>query len=290
MEEVRDALAYLGIVPDEVVSVGNAELGRHHVVRLSSEGRFLILKILGRKRLEQEVAGLTAAKAAGIAAPDVLSWGMLPAGKPYILMTCLPGEPLAHTQLEEPESLTAYRDMGAMIASLHNLPATCPPDYVERLASKAAGHAAKLQALPLPPEDALLFADVYRRQAALLRQFFVPEEAFGYCHGDFDGRNVLVDAGRVSGLIDFETAYEGNTERDLSMLYRKLFLHPEHLSIRQAFEAGYAQVRPWPTGFHERLPAYLLDDCLENCAWSFTGARDYYDQMVGFLRKMMAAK
>lgn len=83
--------------------------------------------------------------------------------------------------------------------------------------------------------------------AARLPERLPARPAPSLLHGDLWGGNVLVDAGRVTGLID-PACYFGHSEVDIAML--RLFGNPG-----DAFYAGYG---PLERGHEDRLPIYQL--------------------------------
>jgi len=87
-------------------------------------------------------------------------------------------------------------------------------------------------------------------------------------HGDLWGGNVLVDAGRVTGLID-PACYYGHCEVDIAML--ALFDQPN-----EAFFAAYGGLE---SNHRERLPIYQLWPALVH--WLLFGRA--YESMVGRL-------
>jgi hygromycin-B 7''-O-kinase len=191
--------------------VSRAWIGDEYVVRLNNDGRFR-----DAYRHEAAVADLLA----GSEVPHArhLAYGEGPDG-PWIVSERLPGRTLydvwpaadSHTRQ------TIIASLGGALRALHRVPVPAdllPPWLVDALAGQPwpAFHppvvSAALQqveeARRRPGHDSRLIADVADWVQERLALFAADEPVL--VHGDVHGSNVIVDQGRVTGLIDFAEA------------------------------------------------------------------------------------
>ncbi len=85
-----------------------------------------------------------------------------------------------------------------------------------------------------------------------------------WVHADFRPANVLVEDGRITGLIDFESARGGSADFDFVKVSHALF--DTLAGSRDAFLAGYDAIRPHPD-LARTLPYYRLHNAVGGLAW-----------------------
>jgi aminoglycoside phosphotransferase (APT) family kinase protein len=79
-----------------------------------------------------------------------------------------------------------------------------------------------------PPETAQLLAEAERLRAS---------PRLAVCHGDLHVRHVLIDAGAVAGVIDWNDMCRADPALDLSLLWSAV-----PLELHDAFVAGYGEL------------------------------------------------
>jgi aminoglycoside phosphotransferase (APT) family kinase protein len=167
--------------------------------------------VLAWTRREDEYRYLTALAGRGLPVPPVYGTGTL--GRPYVLMRRLPG---AVSGRLEPATATALsRELGALLARLHALELSALGIEAEGSARQATLREVaawrrryeEARPGPVPLLGGLL---AWAERAA-------PDDGRApvVVWGDPGPHNVLVDAGRVSGLLDWELAHVGHPLEDL---------------------------------------------------------------------------
>jgi aminoglycoside phosphotransferase (APT) family kinase protein len=140
-------------------------------------------------RHRTEVRALAALAGSGLPVPRILR--DTPGS---IIMTLIPGD--RADRLDPDERLAALRASARLLRRLHDL---TPPDglapapddeSLERRYAEAGGPPLPL-AVPAPSGRA-------------------------FCHGDWADGNLLVEGGRITGVVDWEAAHVGDPMRDLS--------------------------------------------------------------------------
>jgi len=124
-------------------------------------------------------------------------------------------------------------------------------DYIEALVRRARSRIAN-------PSHAELFVDLLRER----RHLFAGVDGPGLCHEDLNPTNLLVREDnegrwRLSGVLDFDSAWAGCPESDLARL--ELW---EGMTGDGFFEA-YRSTRAVAPGYAERRPLHQLQWCLE---------------------------
>ncbi|HET8615651.1 MAG TPA: macrolide 2'-phosphotransferase [Actinomycetales bacterium] len=175
--------------------------------------------------------------------PRTAGYATLPEGGRAVVYRYLEGEPLEVSRLRAGPGLAAH--LGRVLAALHDI----PPDLLEdtgvpaysadeyrrrRLAEvdRAAGTGAVPTALLGRWEKALEQVAQWRFAATLV-------------HGDLSGEHVLVDGGRVSGIVDWDEARVADPADDLAFV--TVGAGPE--VVDTVLEA-YAQARAEPPDRH----------------------------------------
>lgn len=166
-----------------------------------------------------------------------------------ILMECLPGELLSTTEFTE--SL-AY-EMGANLARIH-LNRTSSPDIREHFTMKfEEGMDENKDHLPKELLDKC--RKYYESHVHLL------DTVDGPCiiHRDFRAGNVIVDQGKISGIIDWSSARSSFAEDDFCPLEHGEW--PPNPKSKASFLAGYASIRTVPN-YQAIMPFLRLNKAL----------------------------
>lgn len=174
---------------------------------------------------EREVAAMVAAAEAGVPVPRVHAAGVW-RGRPAVLMDWCPGRPLADELRARPwRAYPLGRRFGRTQAAVHRSP---PP-------AALADHPVPWRAWAGDdPAIAAGLRSVAPRPPALL-------------HLDYHPLNVLVDGGRLSGVLDWANARVGDPRADLARTLSILRFAPlpggplalPARATRRAFEAGW---------------------------------------------------
>ena len=157
-----------------------------------------------------EAALIRAAERAGVTAPEVLA-ELTPddgIGSGFV-MRCLPGtpDPAAILQTEDPGVLLA--ELAGELAAIHRIPiAGLPAPVMDTAAALADLRARFLDYGGDRPILALTLNWLERNLPAPAAPRLV--------HGDFRLGNLLVDQGRLTGVLDWELAHLGDPHEDLA--------------------------------------------------------------------------
>lgn len=155
----------------------------------------------------QEAALIRAARAAGVPAPEVVA-ELAPEdviGSGFV-MRRLAGTAAPATVLEGGAPLLA--EIAGALAAIHRtppppgLPALDPAQGVQGLAAQFASHGGDRPIVALG--------------LAWLRANLPPPADPGLVHGDFRIGNLMVEGGRLTGVLDWEIAHTGDVHEDLA--------------------------------------------------------------------------
>jgi aminoglycoside phosphotransferase (APT) family kinase protein len=205
--------------------VSRVWVGDEYVVRLNNDGRFR-----DAYRHEAKVVNLLA----GSEVPHarILAHGDGPDG-PWYVSERLPGRTLydAWPEADSHTRRAIIESLGLALRALHRVPVPSgllPPWLADALAGKpwAAFHPPVLHAVlqrveaarRQPGHDSRLLADVAVWVQERLALFAADEPVL--VHGDLHGSNVIVDQGRVTGLVDFAEASAQPADVELDIILR----------------------------------------------------------------------
>lgn len=219
-----------------------------------------------RQYVEMEVWAQAQAGAAGVPVPEVLAWELRPAyfATPFVITRRAPGVPGDTPSLAPAERLAAYRDLGRHMARMHavQLPGFGPltrtaagfagRDHTlwERLTTELAHLAQALPELDRPLEH--LARALQRFQAH--RAVFALRSA-SLVHGDLQGKNFLVQGGRVTAIIDFECAEAGDPVMDFHVMD---YWNRHDRALLDALVTGYGGELGSSSAFRRRVYLYEL--------------------------------
>jgi aminoglycoside phosphotransferase (APT) family kinase protein len=242
--------------------------GEECVVRIGrAEWRYLV---------PQEVWAVGRCRALGVPAPDVLAadWSLAHFPWPYTVARRLPGRVLRRRDLTPPEIASLLEQMGGYLRLIHSVELAGHGNLIETGDSYTGRHASAWEALRddmehriahLPP--GLLPDERVGRVRALVereRDLFALDGAV-LVHGDFQGNNVLVSDGRVTGVLDFENLVAGDPALDFKPVHFHSDAPTRDLA---ALRRGYGD-RPglFDDRFERRLLVYELVFALELLWW-----------------------
>ncbi len=171
----------------------------------------LILRLMAQARLadrvRREAATHDALTGAGFAAPRVLraETDGTPLGRPFLIMQRLPGANMGAGGLVS--ILRAPRVLATAQAGFHRVPPEALRESARRLGVDAAMFTLEGEVARLARRIAEGgFVGLGAGAAWLHRHRPSPAEAEVICHGDYHPLNVMLDGGRLSGVIDWSQA------------------------------------------------------------------------------------
>lgn len=181
----------------------------------------LVLRVMptSDEQCLREAAIQAAVSAAGFPAPRVHLSGGRDAGLGFPFMI------MAHVAGTTPATGFALpRVLGETMAELHALDETPVAQALARAGVEAAGVRTVLA--DLAERIAAPGGDGFAGGLAWLRSREPPPGACAICHGDFHPRNLLMDDGKVSGLIDWTQAVLADPAFDVAYTSQLLALWP----------------------------------------------------------------
>lgn len=197
----------------------------------------LVLRVLrphhARDMASREEATQNAVASLGYPAPRVLLASVEPhaLGAPFVLMERLPGRPLLEAN---PIGMGAVlADAQARLHALDAAPlarALGPPGTFEGYLDTEAGRIARAK------------LDGLRPLLDWLRARRPPETATVICHGDFHPQNVLVESGRVTGVLDWPNAQVADPALDVAATLNILTFVPAGITSMPAAFRWLARV------------------------------------------------
>jgi len=240
--------------------VSRAWVGDEYVVRLSN-GQF-------RDAFSHEATVVNLLAGSEVPHARHIAHGDGPDG-PWYISERLPGRTMheAWPAADLPTRQAMIESLGAALRALHRVPVPAdllPPWLADALAGKPrnAFHppvvGAALQqvedARRQPGHDSRLLADVADWIQERLALFATDESVL--VHGDLHGSNVIVDHGRVTGLVDFAEALAQPADVELDTILRwcaKAREYPPTPDKRGLDEATLTEVPGWLHGAYPEL-------------------------------------
>lgn len=261
----------------EVVRRTGGEVSAVYEIRAADGVRPLIVKVYApqwRPKLVKEVYIYRLLARHGIRAiPRVLH--AAPFGVPalpfaHIVMTRLPGQPLAQVRLAPSEAAKVYRQMGQLLAAVHGIVASqwgylttrvvdTRPTNTAYMTDQFARRLRHFGDLGGDPAVAAAVAAHIERHAGLFAACSAPV----LCHNDFHQSNVLVSGSRVTGFVDVEGAIVADPLLDVART--DYYALRDEDARRAAFLDGYGSL---PADSAERIALYQLHHALELWNWA----------------------
>lgn len=218
-------------------------------------------------RYQGEARAYERLRAIGLPVPDIIALDVTRTvvPLPYILITRLPGKPAAFvwSEMTPEQHITVATTAGEMLAQIHgiimdsfgwlsNLDVNPMSSAVDLTGSMFYWHleeAYRNRAIDSTVRARLV--EVWERVKPYVAQVRQPH----LIHRDFQFENILVDDGRITGIIDFEWGAAGDAAWDFMVESRWEQQGPG--SMKHIY-AGYQSMRPLPTHLSILGPFYLL--------------------------------
>ncbi len=221
-----------------------------------------------------------------------------PFGGPFFAMDHLPGDAPNLWRAQEHTALRAdwegprgiARDVVTNLARIHTLDVAPLAGVVPRLTF--ADQVARWRDVH---ERAGLTRDPITREAFhWLAAHEPPQERGGLVHGDFRLGNLLLQDGRVSGILDWELAHHGDVRFDLGYL-ALAYTAGKHLRPKTTLLGGVADPEWFLTTYEELTGAPVDRDAVRTfsvlgavalISLAFTGMRRYVDGETSDMRRV----
>jgi Ser/Thr protein kinase RdoA (MazF antagonist) len=278
LDEARRLLAGAGLEIEDLAPMDGGTV--HHLYELrASDGRAYVLKLYRGElswKLDKETYLLDLVhRRLSIPVPEIVHT------KPAVLvMTRLPGGPARFT---EDDPVAVSRQLGALLRELHTIeldgfgyietrvtnPVQTNLEYMRRRVE------AKLRNGPPHLREPIA------RYVADRESAFAGCETAVLCHNDAHDANVLVENGRITGLIDWENAVAADPVFDLAKSWA--FSDGRSEETLDALADGYGPLRP---DWREALDLYVIDHLLELWVWFVSiGVTDPLPELEGYLTR-----
>ena len=264
-DAVHNAIAHFSLEIADIQPVPDSFSSIVRLIELVT-GERLVLKIPYVKRKLFRELGALEAFHDDLPVPDVIDVWVPEDDRPgALLLSRLPG-----ANIVNPVTIDLARQMGGLLGRLH----TYRLDHYGDREEAGNPHAHDWWAMyhagldrwkphcmqAMPP-------DLYVRSLALYRELAADLPAPDgprWVHCDYRPGNILVEDGRITGLIDFESARGGSADLDFTKVSH--YVWNPNPATKPAFLAGYAEIRPVPS-FERTLTLYQLHNALGGVAW-----------------------
>lgn len=241
-----------------LLSEGPPEAGRAYVVRVKPPGSLLETDIVREYRLYTALArsGVRVPRSYGAdAAPDT------PLGGPFFVMDWLPGEaPVVWRRKDRSvleDNWATNRSLGSeLVDTLHSIH-TVPTEALDFLGPPRSFTACVTGWQEIYERQRLVRDPVIEETIAWLLDREPDPVPPALVHGDFRIGNTMVDAGRITGVVDWELAYIGDPRYDLGYVSLD-YLAGKFVRPGSALLGAVAD-REWFLATYERLHGSTVD-------------------------------
>ncbi|NUM44149.1 MAG: phosphotransferase [Anaerolineales bacterium] len=172
----------------------------------------------------------------------------------------VPGKDLVHDM--RPEN---FRQVGVLTAQLHTHAESFvpPPGFYLRKMDNVFpfdhGNFLEQDSDPsglITPERRALFETVAARVEGVLATLYAYPIPPLVLHADLHAYNIRVHRGGLAAL-DFDDCSIGYPVQDIAITYYYVQSHPEYLALKDAYQAGYESLRPWPVTSPDPIPTLI---------------------------------
>ena len=206
-------------------------------------------------------------------------------GQPFLIMQSVGELRVAdYLQVHTAQSLGLCREMGELLARIHTLVMSGsgdlqPEGYVAR------DPVAYLQRLHALAEWVASQGLIGAAEAEAFRALPMPDLAgTSLCHGDFHAVQCVVHDGHISAVVDWESAWSGNSAIDFAVtqVYLESYCPGDLLA---AFVTGYLSQRTLPAGYQrDYLPVRMAQALALTRGMATRGMTEYAARPVELFR------
>lgn len=302
LNELKDKLKPIIGIVDSIEPIGNHNLQRHLVYKLSCGSKKYVIKLYYKKnRWNREVASLKLfANTEGLV-PKIVDYGIFDNGLEWLVYDFIEGELL--TQVHEKLSLDnlkdIYYEMGRQLGIIH-----CHKEFdffgsMDENGRSIQGFVTYRKYF----EDLMnrILSELYsfeRQNLTLLKEaenrlksmYSILDEVSKatLCHNDFSPRNILVseidDKYYLKAIIDFEQSIPIDIDKELVQVYLPLIENDKVLAER--FKSGYEEFgRINLSKLDLKRDFYNLHMGLGICAWAKEVNYEYYLEGIKILEE-----
>jgi tRNA A-37 threonylcarbamoyl transferase component Bud32 len=291
----------IGIV-DSIEPIGNHNLERHLVYKLSSGSKKYVIKLYYKKnRWNREVACLKLFENTEVLAPKIFNYGVFDNGLEWLIYDFIEGELLI--QVDEKLSLDnlkeIYYEMGRQLGIIH-----CHKEFDFFGSMDENGRSIQgfvtyreyfedLMSRILPElyscehENLTLLKEAESRLKSMYSLLDKVNKAT-LCHNDFGPRNILVSEidGKyyLKSIIDFEQSVPIDIDKELIQIYLPLIEKDKVLAER--FKAGYEEFGSINLSrLNLKRDFYNLHMGLGICGWAKEVDYEYYVEGIRILEE-----
>lgn len=318
MPTIEEVFKELYIDATEIIPVDSHGMSKHLVYRFVANKIPYVIKVFHNQgRMSKERMAYDVTERMRIPAARVYAFGTLNKGNDYLILTRVLGTTADKVTFENKDSQTAfYESAGNLLSRFHDgIHIENIVNKLQLATGRMTSFVMDAQGDYLPTEDYKdnfiqsvkndfehlkkvilehnrtaadakenledLLDESYQWFMKRIENIGFDDIHFGYCHNDYNESNIMTNAGLITGVMDFETAGFGNTERDVCSLYIKT-LHKD-LALKQAFFKGYSGHKAMSEDFKDRLSLYLIAECYKKMIWAVELAPDYFQEYQTFL-------
>ncbi|WP_406242547.1 aminoglycoside phosphotransferase family protein [Tissierella carlieri] len=302
LNELKDKLKPIIGIVDSIEPIGNHNLQRHLVYKLSCGSKKYVIKLYYKKnRWNREVASLKLFANTEALVPKIVDYGIFDNGLEWLVYDFIEGELL--TQVHEKLSLDnlkdIYYEMGRQLGIIH-----CHREfdffgsmdendmsiqgfvtyreYFEDLMNRILPELYSFE-----HQNLTLLKEAENRLKSMYSILDEVSKAT-LCHNDFSPRNILVseidDKYYLKAIIDFEQSIPIDIDKELVQVYLPLIENDKVLAER--FKSGYEEfVRINLSKLDLKRDFYNLHMGLGICAWAKEVNYEYYLEGIKILEE-----
>ncbi|MFP3154587.1 aminoglycoside phosphotransferase family protein [Lachnospiraceae bacterium ZAX-1] len=315
MPTIKEALKELYIDAKNIIPMDSHEMSQHMLYQFIMKDEPYVIKIFNENdRMNKERMAYNVTARMRIPSASVYAFGTLAGGNDYLILTKVVGEAADTYQFQSrEEALEFYEEAGKFLARFHD------GIHLTKIAQEMEMAWGKCPSVIKDAQGEFLTNDKYKARftqsvkqdmeqlcgllieketkeakeiiKAAYETFLKKSESlsfedihFGFCHNKYNEHNLIALKGKLTGVIDFELAGFGNTERDICSIYRRTLKADE--ALEQAFFRGYEQQKNIFPGFKQRLELYLIAECFCNCTRAYQQSPDFFEKNIALLKNI----
>lgn len=305
LNELKNRLKPIIGTINSIEPIGNHELERHLVYRLSCGSKDYVIKLYYKKnRWNREVASLRLFSNTKVLVPKIVDYGVFDNGLEWLIYDFIEGELLSKVidRLPVENLKEIYCEMGIQLGMIHHhREFDCFGSMVENDGSIQGFTTFRAYFEDLMNSNLLELYSSEHNDYLLLKEAEIQiKSMYGLldevdkatlCHNDFGPRNILIEKidnkYYLKSIIDFERCLPGDVDEELINIY--LPLVEKSKVVAESFKLGYEQygnINQYNLSLKKDF--YNLCKGLGICTWAKAIAYDYYLEGIKILEDTMA--